>query len=122
MINGYALADEMFNKIGENEEHELSIEDVLRVISFWGFNEEVSVNSRIGFVCYCARTKFKKVFEQALVYGDFSLYEELETHMERRKTESGVPNFESEKYVKERIKNYSKLLKSGILDCVKETK
>ena len=31
-----------------------------------------------------------------------------------------VPNFESEEYVEERINNYNKMLKSGILDCVTE--
>ena len=31
-----------------------------------------------------------------------------------------VPNFESEEYVEDRIKNYDKMLKSGILDCVIE--
>lgn len=86
--NGYDFADEMFNKIGENEKHEMSIEDALRVISFWGFNEEAPKNDKIGFVCCCAREKFKKVFEQALVYDNFSLYEELETHMKYRKAES----------------------------------
>ena len=34
--------------------------------------------------------------------------------------ESDVLNFESEKYVEERLNNYNKLLKSGILDCIKE--
>lgn len=88
MTNGYALADEIFNKIGKNEKHEATIEDALRIISFYGFNEEASSNSKIGFVCYCAREKFRKIFEQALVYGDFSLYEELETHMKCIKAES----------------------------------
>lgn len=88
MTNGYDLAYELFNKIGNNENHELSIEDTLRVISFWGFNEESSTNSMIGFVCYCAREKLKKVFEQALVYDNFDLYEELGMHMECRKAES----------------------------------
>lgn len=31
-----------------------------------------------------------------------------------------VPNFESEKYIEERLNNYNKLLKSGVLDCVTE--
>ena len=88
MTNGYALAYEMFNKIGKDEKHELSIEDALRVISFWGFNEEAPKNNRIGFVCYCAREKFKKIFEQALVYGNFTQYEEFGMHMECRKAES----------------------------------
>lgn len=81
MINGYDLADEMFTNIGKNENHEPSIEDTLRIISFWGFNEEAPHTNKIGFVCYCARNKIKKILEQALVYGDFSLYEELEKQM-----------------------------------------
>ena len=88
MTNGYALAEEVFDKIGKDEKHEISIEDALRIISFWGFNEAASVNSKIGFVSYCAREKFKKIFEQALVYGNFGLYEELKMRMECRKTES----------------------------------
>lgn len=88
MTNGYALAEEMFNKIGENEEHEPSIEDAIRIISFWGFNEEAPKTGKIGFVCCCAKEKIKKIFERALVYGDFSLYEELETHMKCIKAES----------------------------------
>ena len=31
-----------------------------------------------------------------------------------------VPDFESEGYIKQRLENYNKLLKSGMLDCVKE--
>lgn len=31
-----------------------------------------------------------------------------------------VPDFESEEYVEERIRNYDKMLKSGILDCIME--
>ena len=88
MTNGYDFAYEMFNKIGKNEKHEPSIEEALRIISFFGFNEESSTKGMIGFVCYCARNKFKKIFEQALVYGDFSLYAELETHMKCIKAES----------------------------------
>lgn len=52
MINGYALADEIFNKIGKNEKHEATIEDALRIISFYGFNEEASSNSKIGLNAY----------------------------------------------------------------------
>lgn len=33
---------------------------------------------------------------------------------------SDVPNFESKEYIEQRLENYNKLLKSGILDCVKE--
>ena len=90
MTNGYAVADEMFNKIGKNEKHEATIEDALRIISFYGFNEEATINSKIGFVCYCARAKIKQVLECALVFGDFSLYEELETHMRCINAESEV--------------------------------
>ncbi len=32
-----------------------------------------------------------------------------------------VPNFESEEYIEQRIENYNKLLKSRILDCIKES-
>ena len=30
-----------------------------------------------------------------------------------------VPNFESKEYIEQRLENYNKLLKSGMLDCVK---
>lgn len=85
MENGYDLAKEMFDKIGKNEEHEATIEDALRIISFWGFNEEAPVNSKIGFVCYCAREKIKKVLIDALVFDDFDRWEELEKQMENRR-------------------------------------
>ena len=31
-----------------------------------------------------------------------------------------VPDFESDEYVEKRIENYNNMLKSGILDCLKE--
>jgi len=83
MKDGYDFAEEMFAKIGESDNHEVSIEDALKIISFWGFNEESDRSSKIGFVCYCAREKIKKIFEQALVYGDFSSFLEFEQQMRR---------------------------------------
>lgn len=74
---GYNLAREIYMNIAHEENHEISIEDMIRVISFWGFNEESAKNSTIGFVCSCARDKIKKIFETALVYGDFTLYDTL---------------------------------------------
>ena len=83
-MNGYELAEEIFKRIGENPNHEISYEDMIRVISFWGFNEESdrADNNKIGFVCYCARQKIKKIFEQALVYGNFEMYNELKSHID----------------------------------------
>ena len=86
MINGYELAYEVFENIGENENHEISIEDMIRVLSFWGFNEEAAHNSRIGFVCYCARNKMKKIFEKALIWDDFKMYEDLIKAIENHKS------------------------------------
>ena len=31
-----------------------------------------------------------------------------------------APNFESKEYIEQRLENYNKLLKFGILDCIKE--
>ena len=31
-----------------------------------------------------------------------------------------VSNFESKEYIEQRLENYNKMLKSGILDCIKE--
>lgn len=76
-MNGYELAEEIFHNIGLNENHEISNNDVVRVISFWGFNEDSSRSTRIGFVCYCAREKIRKAFEKGLVYRDFKLFDEL---------------------------------------------
>ena len=39
-MTGYDLANEVFRNIGLNENHEISLNDTIRVISFWGFNEE----------------------------------------------------------------------------------
>lgn len=84
-MNGYALADEVFRNIGLNENHEISLTDALRVISFWGFNEEASRTSKIGFVCYCARERIKKTFESALVWDNFTLFDEMIRSIQGRK-------------------------------------
>lgn len=76
-MDGYDLADEVFRNIGLNENHEISLNDTIRVISFWGFNEEASRTTKIGFVCYCARERIKKTFESALVYDNFTLLDEM---------------------------------------------
>lgn len=76
-MNGYDLADEVFHNIGLNENHEISLNDAIRVISFWGFNNEASKTSKIGFVCYCARERIKKTFDRELVYDDFTLFDEM---------------------------------------------
>lgn len=86
-MNGYDLADEVFKNIGLNKDHEISLDDAIRVISFWGFNEEgnKASKSRIGFVCYCARERIKKTFERALVWDDFTLFDEMvQNILERR--------------------------------------
>lgn len=76
-MNAYELAEEVFNNTGLNENHEISNEDVIRVISFLGYNESSYRNSTIGFVCHCAREKIQKAFEKGLVYGDWKLFDEL---------------------------------------------
>jgi len=73
-MGGYDLADEVYRNIGLNE---ISLNDAIRVISFWGFNEESSKTSKIGFVCYCARERIKKIFESALVWDNFKLFDEM---------------------------------------------
>lgn len=84
-MDGYDLADEVFHNIGLNENHEISLDDAIRVISFWGFNEEASKTSKIGFVCYCARERIKKTFERALVWDDFTLFDETVKTIQSRK-------------------------------------
>ena len=76
-MNGYDLANEVFDNIGLNKDHEISLNDMIRVVSFFGFNEEANRAGKIGFVCYCARVRIKKEFEKALVYGDFSGFDEM---------------------------------------------
>ena len=76
-MTGYDLADEIFKNIGKTENHEISLEDMIRVLSFWGFNEEAPRNDKIGFVCYCARERLKKTIEKALVWGDYTLLNEF---------------------------------------------
>lgn len=76
-MNGYELAEEVYNNIGLDENHEISNEDVIRIISFFGYNESSYRNSTIGFVCHCAREKIQKAFEEAIVYGDFKRFDEL---------------------------------------------
>lgn len=84
-MDGYDLAEEIFHNIGLNENHEISLNDAIRVISFWGFNEEASRTSKIGFVCYCARERIKKTFERALVWDDFTLFDEMAKNIQSRK-------------------------------------
>ena len=76
-MNGYELTQEVFNDIGYNENNEISNDDAVRVISFFGYNESCSRTTQTGLVCYCAREKIRKAFEEALVYGDFKLFDEL---------------------------------------------
>ena len=82
-MNGYDLANEVFHNIGLNKNHEISLNDAIRVISFWGFNEEASRTSKIGFVCYCARERIKKTFESALIWDDFTLFDEMVKNIEK---------------------------------------
>lgn len=84
-MGGYDLADEVFRNIGSDENHEISLNDTIRVISFFGFNEEASRTSKIGFVCYCAREKIKKTFESALVYNNWTLFDEMVKNIQGRK-------------------------------------
>jgi hypothetical protein len=84
-MNGYDLADEVVRNIGLNENHEISLNDTIRVISSWGFNEEANRASKIGFVCYCARERIKKTFESALVWDDFTLFDEMVKNIQGRK-------------------------------------
>lgn len=83
-MDGYDLADEVFRNIGLNENHEISLNDTIRVISFWGFNEEAERTSKIGFVCYCARERIKKTFENALVWDNFTLFDEMVKNIQVR--------------------------------------
>lgn len=84
-MDGYDLVDEVFCNIGLNENHEISLDDAIRVISFWGFNEETSRTSKIGFVCYCARERIKKTFENALVWDNFTLFDEMVKNIQGRR-------------------------------------
>lgn len=88
-MGGYELAEEVFNNIGKSKDHKISIDDTIRVISFWGFNEESDINrgSSIGFVCYCARQRVKEIFEQALVYNDYSQFDEFQQKVNELKGE-----------------------------------
>lgn len=76
-MSGYELAEEVFKNIGKEKNHEISVDDLIRVISFWGFNEEAERTGKIGFVCYCAREKIKKIFEQALVWDNYKPLDDL---------------------------------------------
>ena len=74
-MNGYDLANEVFHNIGNEENHEISLQDAVRIISFFGFEE--GADGIIGFVCRCAMYKVKKCFDQALVWDDYSLFNDL---------------------------------------------
>jgi hypothetical protein len=84
-MDGYDLANEVFCNIGLNANHEISLNDTIRVISFFGYNEEADRTSKIGFVCYCARERIKKTIESALVWDDFALFDEMVKNIQARK-------------------------------------
>ena len=84
-MNGYKLADEVFYNTGLNENNEISLDDAIKVISFFGYNEDANRGTKIGFVCYCARERIKKTFERALVYDDFTLFDEMVKRIQDRK-------------------------------------
>ena len=77
IMNGYELAEEVFHNIGLNEKHEISTQDMVRVMSLFGYNDESERTTMIGFVCYCARETLKKILEKALVFGDYGMYDNL---------------------------------------------
>lgn len=80
-MNGYDLCEKVFVNIGKDKKHKISMEDMIRVISFWGLNEEAPKTSKIGFVCSCARDRMRDIIEKALVYGDFREYEKFNNYM-----------------------------------------
>lgn len=84
-MTGYELADEVFENIGKDINHEISLKDMVRVISFWGYNEEAERTSKIGFVCYCARERLKMTIEKALVYGDSTMLNDFTKYMRGKK-------------------------------------
>jgi len=84
-MDGYDLANEVFCNIGLNANHEISLNDTIRVISFFGYNEVADRTSKIGFVCYCARERIKKTFESALVWDNFALFDEMVKNIQARK-------------------------------------
>lgn len=93
MINlatGYKLTDKVFSDIKYEDNHEISIEDALRIISFYGYNEEASTNTKIGRVCRCARDKIKKAIEQALVYNNYEMFDELVKYINDHKVRTVV--------------------------------
>ena len=83
---GYDLADKVFKNIGKNPKHKISYEDMIKVISFWGFNYEAPRSTRIGFVCYCARERLKEIFEAALVYDKYSKFDRLVKYVEKKRS------------------------------------
>lgn len=87
-MSGYELAEEVFKNIGKEKNHEISVDDLIRVISFWGFNEEAERTGKIGFVCYCAREKIKKIFEQALVWDNYKPLDDLYKRIKEQQGES----------------------------------
>lgn len=76
MTNGYRLAEDVFKRTKENH-GVISDEDTIRIISFFGFNEESLTSSSIGHVCSMARERFKRVIENALVYDDYAEFDVL---------------------------------------------
>ena len=86
-MNGYRLADEIYENIGKDPNHEISIEDTIKLISFFGYNEEGLITTKIGFVCYCAREKIKKMISNALVWCNYDEYDRFIKAIEKNKGE-----------------------------------
>lgn len=76
-MDGYSLVDKVLKNIEMDENHEVSIEDMIEVFSFFGLNTQASKTSRIGFVCDCARIKLKRVIEEALVWNNYEEFEKF---------------------------------------------
>ena len=48
--DGYEYIDYMFNKISEDSNHELSLEDALEFIKFYGLKNCINAQGKFGFV------------------------------------------------------------------------
>jgi hypothetical protein len=84
-LDGYTLAREIFENIGSDPDHEISIEDMLRVLSFWGVEEGSPRNTQIGFVQYCALDRLKKILNQALVWDNHDDFDRVVQLINSRK-------------------------------------
>lgn len=79
MKDGRELAKELFENMRYTNNHDMPIEDIVRCIAFWGFNNDLpkTIYDTIPFVCKEAKDRIHQIIEKALVWDDYSEFDDF---------------------------------------------